>query len=179
MLAVVILSALLPFVFPRFGLENPQLTASPTQAANPEKELELAEAAIEQFILRGKPVVRSITRTQKDRPGRPILIARETRGENYRLDGYWGRSPSLTVPCQFAPPLQGSLANYWNGIRNENPEATGILSFSRPGYSNDGQSAWIFLRIDTGSGTSPRMDFMLQFRRLHEHWSLATAQALD
>lgn len=162
-------------------------------ASIPDRERKVVEAAIEQFIIRGRPLVQTASHVRVYQPGTPILVSEQTWSaattseikippgqeeafrdyrERNRETGSWDRPPSLTVTSEFAPPLFTSMADYWNQLSRAYPAATGVLTPSRPGFSADGQSAWVKIHINTGSGTSPRMDWWVHLRKAETGWSM-------
>jgi len=191
--AVIVLSALLVRMEPAPEIESP----GQEQAIRiPEDERKVAEAAIEQFILHGRPLVKTASYIWPYYAGSPILVSRETWSETAasfpqgqeeafrayadrnRQTGYWDRPPNLTVPCEFAPPVVSSLSGYWNQLMQVHPGASGVLTLSRPGFSADGRSAWIPIHINTGPGTAARLTWWTRLKRVGSSWSLVEARTL-
>lgn len=199
--AIVVLSALLTAFSPTADhrVAAREHSETPAAASIPENELTVAEAAIEQFIIRGRPLVQTASHVWEYRAGTPILVSEETWGQattsgiklplgqeeafrdyvdRNRETGTWDRAPSLTVPSEFAPPCLTSLAEYWNLLLRAHPGATGVLTISRPGFSANGQTAWIQIHVNTGPGTAPRLTWWVHLRKNTSGWSLVEAHTL-
>lgn len=161
----------------------------------PDTEWRLAGDAVEQFIVEGRPRVLSSSRVFDYPPGSPILVCQESSGNaslptsipagqedafrDYRrrnaTSAEWSRPFKTRPPCAFAPPLRGSLCDYYNGIQRTLPQAGGVLKVSRPGFSADGQTAWISIHIDTGPGTAPRLSWWVKLHRQAARWVMEEA----
>jgi len=200
-IAIIIFSSLLPAFSPTGAHREASQQHSESQSAAliPKNEQTVAEAAIEQFIIRGRPLVQTASHVWAYHAGTPILVSQETWEnattsginipreqeeafkdyvERNQTAGRWGRPPSLTVPSEFAPPCLTCLAEYWNQLLSSHPGATGVLTVSRPGFSADGQTAWIQIHINTGSGTSPRMTWWVHLHQAATGWSVLEAKTL-
>lgn len=200
-MAIIILSSLLPAFSPTGTHRgtSQQHSESKSAALIPENEQTVAAEAIEHFVIRGRPLVQTASHVWAYRAGTPILVWQETwenattsgvnipRGqeeafrdyvERNQTAGRWDRPPSVTLPSEFAPPCLTCLAEYWNQLHCAYPGFTGVLTISRPGFSADGQTAWIQIHINTGSGTSPRMTWWVHLHQAATGWSVLEAKTL-
>lgn len=171
--------------------------APETVVVIPEVEQRVASDAVDQFIVRGRPRVMTGWQVFDYSAGRPVLVEREScaspsssvipRGQEdafgdfqrrNRRPAVWDRPPEPGIPCAFAPPVGSSLCDYWNGLSRDQPGGTGVLTVTRPGFSADGRTAWIRVHINTGPGTSPRLDWWVHLRRGASGWSMQEARTL-